>query len=195
MKYLKQINLVLMLAGCVVVAYAFSVTFWRQGSVATRIRELPQVGSSSGGVGSTGSPILRRTTTTSSAAIERGVPRRTERTQLRRSEAEPVSGSVVPTPESTPRSSTPNVNQPEETPGGPTVSRVGEKRQAVTVNRQAAEDSQSPAAERSQPRAQPVAPRWQSAQPPEAAEGQKRSEGRNPSTPPVRSSLMGRGPQ
>lgn len=183
-----------MLVGCIVVAYAFSVTFWQQESSVRRTRELPLV-ESSPGVGSTaGSSVLRRTATTSTSAVDRVVPRRTTRKQAIETEPNAPAGSssinsrVDPSP--TPRTS--------EDPDGPNVSRVGEKGQAVTVNSQAEERTESPEAQRSlkrsQPEARSIAPQRQPARPASGAAGQKRNERRNSSTPPVRSSMMNRGP-
>jgi hypothetical protein len=174
-----------MLVGCAVVLYAFSVTFWQHEPVATPTVELPQVETSSGGAVTTGSPVLRSSTTTTSPAVD-GAPRRPQRPVPSGNE------SRLPSVRESTSSSSP-VERPLENPEDPTVSRVGERSQGVTVNRSS--QDLDPSAVRESPRSEPIVPRTPSAPPSGEAEAQKRNESRTPSTPPVRTSLMGRRPQ
>jgi len=194
LKYLNQINTVLMLVGCLVVTYSFTVTYWKQGPQASRVPLAPQLGDSSEGVSSAGSPLLRRAATTSSSAVERVVPRRRLRSPV-------VAGESAP-PVVAPPASPEAVSESSRTAGvsaRPNVSRVGEKREAVTVGRQASENapSRAPAAPQrsSADGSDSIAPRNQPPRPADTAASQKRNESRSQSTPPVRSSMMGRRPR
>ena len=186
-----------MLVGCLVVAYAFTVTYWKQGTQASRVPLVPQLGDSSEEVSPTGSPLLRRATTTSSAAVERVVPRRRLRSPLVAGESVPSMVAPAPSPEVVSESAGPT--GASDVSEGPNVSRVGEKREAVTVSKKASENASSPGSarsqERSEPRSESIAPRNQPPRPANTAESQKRNESRSQSTPPVRSSMMGRRPQ
>jgi hypothetical protein len=194
-KYLNQINAVLMLVGCVVVVYAFSVTFWEQDGGISRVSELPQVGGASEATGTSGPAILRRSTTTNSAAVERVTPRRAKSAPARG--AETVPAGQVRSQESSRPVAEPVVQVPEAE--GPNVTRVGERREAVSVNRQTPADPSSPTATGPPPgsrsRAESIVPRREPPRPADTAQSQKRNESRSTSTPPVRSSMMGRRPQ
>ena len=186
-----------MLAGCVAVAYAFSATFLRQESATPRNIDVPQFGSQPGGSG-TGSPLMRRSTTTAISAVERVVPRRTQQGPSGRA-------GRVSTPATRPEAGGSRRLQEaearmEQDRSQETVTRqVGERPSAVTVNRRASEEESAAANERpssgTRQGAGTVAPRNQPAQPDNTAEAQKRNERRSTPPPGTRSSLMGRRPQ
>ena len=189
LKYLNQINLVLMLVGCVIVIYAFSVTFWQPTGSGLTSLPMPEVGREATGTAGVGA-VLRRSTTTAVSAVDRPVTRRTQRSVTAGRQNPFAAGSAGGMANDQPERRTAN-----EQPGTQTetrVEKVGTAPDAVTSNTSEPDPVSSRPGVQEGVQRNGRGARTPAFPPAPSAEAEKRTQSRSPTPPPTRSSAVGR---